>query len=168
MANENFNRKGQLFSMDASLSMIVFIFILIFLLVVWNLYSNRLEERIQEEEMQLAAIQALDTLTKTWGVPNNWDLNPANAQALGLKLNPGSLDNDKVEALRDPSITDTNFAKRLNLERYGYYFRILDAQGNPVLEKGFPTSGKNKTIVSISSFMYHQGENREVVLTLRK
>lgn len=168
MTKKQFNKYGQLFSMDASLSVIVFIFILIFLVVVWNLYSVRLDERVQEEEMQLAAMQALDTLTKTWGVPNNWNLNPAAAQAIGLRLNPGSLDNDKVEGLRDPSITDANFAKRLNIDRYDYYFRILNSIGQPVLEKGDPASGTKKMIVSVSSFMYHQGENCEVVLTLRK
>ena len=94
------NKKGQLFSIDASLSLIVFILILLFLLVIWNLYSARLEKRVQEEEMQLVAMQALDILTKTWGVPNDWELKPPinpdpptnNPQVLGLQLNPGSLD----------------------------------------------------------------------------
>jgi hypothetical protein len=165
------SKKGQLFSMDASLSMIVFILILIFLIVVWNLYSNRFEQRVQEEEMQLAAMQSLDILTKTWGVPNDWEIKtPGNPLVLGLQLNPGSLDNKKVEVLNDDTkIDDAKFATLLNIERYEYYFRILNSQGEPVLEKGVQNTLKAKPkIVSVSSFMYHQGENREVVLTLRQ
>ena len=145
-------------------------FILIFLIVVWNLYSNRLEERVQEEEMQLAAMQALDVLTKTWGVPNDWELKtPTDPQVLGLQLNPGSLDNKKVEALSNPAFTDLLFAQKLNIERYEYYFRILDSQGGVVMQKGVQNTLKPKPkVVSVSSFMYHQGENREVVLTLRQ
>src|SRR3989344_8008341 len=162
-------KKGQLFSMDASLSMIVFIVILIFIILIWNIYSHRLEERVQEEEMQLAAMQALDVLTKTWGVPSNWEKDPANVVTLGIRRNPGSLDNEKVNAL-DTSINPTDFGKKLNIDRYYYSFRILDSQGNAVVlkEKLPPVNEKTKLTISVSSFMYHQGENREVVLTLRQ
>ena len=176
-------KKGQLWSMDASLSMVVFILILFALIIIWNLYSNRLGQKVQEEEMQLAALQAMDALTKTWGVPNDWELRPPyepfsvapfNPQVLGLQLNPGSLDNKKVEALdnsRADKIDDTEFAKLLNIDRYEYYFRILNSQGQPVLEKGKPpaiSTLKKPKVVSVSSFMYYKGENNEVVLTLRQ
>lgn len=172
------HKKGQLFSIDASFSLIVFILILLFLLVVWNLYSARLEKRVQEEEMQLVAMQALDVLTKTWGVPNNWELkspvNPDpptnNPQVLGLQLNPGSLDNKKVDAL-NKYINSTQFARLLNIDRYEYYFRILDSQGQAVMEKGVPPANstlEKPRVISVSSFMNHQGENSEIVLTLRQ
>src|SRR3989338_3341372 len=91
------NKKGQIFSIDLVVSVVVFIIIFIFLISLWNLYSDRLQENVSSEEMYLVSFQISDILLRTPGTPNNWEAS-SNAVTIGLELSPGFLDQNKIDS----------------------------------------------------------------------
>ncbi len=164
MQRTGIQRKGYLFSIDAVVSLVLFIIMFVFIISLWNLYSIRLNENVAAEELQLAAFQITDILTKSGGVPNNWEKNPANASLIGLRRSPGSLDNKKVTAFLSLDYNDTK--KKFNIERFEYEFAILDRKGKVLDTAGIAPSNTTAQSISITNFMVLDYEPRQIAFTL--
>ena len=156
--------KGQFFSIDLVLSLVVFVIIFVFVLSLWNIYSLRLSEKVNAEEMQLLAFQISDILIDTKGIPGNWQQDISQLQVLGLQNYPGSLADDKITAFL---ALDYDQSKQLfNIERFEYQFRVLDRNGNVLNQKGMAYNTSTKEIASVKRLVLLDNQTKQVIFTM--
>ena len=158
------NKKGQIFSIDLVVSVVVFIIIFIFLISLWNLYSDRLQENVSSEEMYLVSFQISDILLRTPGTPNNWEAG-SNAVTIGLELSPGFLDQNKIDSFLAYDYQEVK--EMFNIERFEYNFKIFDVDRNLLGSSGEAPS-EAEQVVSINRFALIGNETREILFTLWK
>jgi hypothetical protein len=149
------SKKGQIFSTDLVLSIIVFTILFIFVLSLWNLYSIRLHQNTQSDEMQLISLQITDLLTKTQGYPHNWQQGIPGNITIGLSSAQGDLSQEKIDAFIALNYT---IAKELfNIERFEYKFEIANINGELINSSGIDP---NNSIESISIIRHYlQNDN---------
>lgn len=156
--------KGQLLSMDAVASVVLFIVALVFIFSLWNLYTIRLAENIASEEMQLVAFQVTDILVQSQGVPNIWEQDPDTVEVIGLQSNPGLLDDDKLAAFL---AMDYDAAKAVfNIERFEYNFTVLNVYGDVLNSTGMPLSATAAQRVAVHRIVLINNQTRNVLFAL--
>lgn len=157
-------RKGYLFSIDAVVSLVLFIALFAFVISLWTLYAIRLNENMATEELQLVAFQVIDVLTKSPGVPSNWEQNPTQTTMLGLRRNPGSLDPAKVAAFLAWDYDDAR--QKFNVERFEYQLRILDGNGNVFNQSGMAPNESAAQSITVARFMLLEHQPMQILFTL--
>jgi len=157
-------RQGQLFSLDLVISIVAFIMVFIFIVSIWSIYTIRLNENVASEELQLLAFQITDLLMKSRGEPNNWENNPDNVSVIGLHLNPGYLDGNKVNAFL--SLDYNKIKEAFNIERFDCDFKVLDTDGNLLNDTGLSPDQSSLEVISVSRFAMIENETRQIVFTL--
>lgn len=96
--------------------------IIIFSFVTFDLSSNRTSDARQKTEMELIAIDIVDGLIKTNGVPGDWEQYPTSVTSFGLAKTPLSLDSNKIHQF---SLADYNSSKTvMGIQNYQYFFRV--------------------------------------------
>ncbi|MBU0456954.1 MAG: hypothetical protein ABH824_02605 [Nanoarchaeota archaeon] len=158
------SKQGQLFSLDLVISLVAFIIVIFFVLSLWNLYLTRLGENINSEEMQLLAFQITDMLIKSPGDPNNWQDDPDNVTVIGLHLNPGYLDEDKLNTFL--SLDYDQVKENFNIERFEFNFNILDLDGNIINSTGSSVNESASQAISTNRFVFIGNETRQLSFTL--
>jgi hypothetical protein len=160
------SKKGQVFTMDFALSLFGFLMVFLVLIGLWNLYSTRLQDNIEYEEMQLLTFQIMDVLTKTQGLPNDWENDPVNLEVIGLKYRTGVLDQNKIDAFL--ALSDDQVKQKFNIERFQYNFKIVD-DNNVILDSiGVETNESTNLAIAINHFVLIDSLTREIVFTLWK
>jgi len=159
------SKKGQMFSLDLVLSMVIFIVIFIFVFSLWNLYILRLTESSQTEEMQLIAFQVSEVLFGTEGIPQDWNTDVEDIIVLGLAgKEDGTLDSTKVNAFFELDYNETK--EFFNIERFEYYLTIKNLQGETIDTMGNKNSKEGVEQVSVRRFVFIDDYKREVILIL--
>ena len=159
-------KKAQLFSIDLVISLVLFTVVFIFVLALWNLYSLRLQEKSEFDELQFTALQITDLLLRTPGYPENWLANPTEVAVLGLAKSDYTIDPLKLSTFLN---LEYNFTKKvLNIERWDYQFRMRTKYGVVAAEKGNPPPVSAQRVVSINRFALIGNETRQVQLLLWK
>ncbi|MBI4153117.1 hypothetical protein HY497_01220 [Candidatus Woesearchaeota archaeon] len=156
--------RGQMFSIDTAVSAILFLIIALFVFSLWSLYTTRLNETIQSEELQLSAFQVMDILLKSKGVPNIWEETPDDVEVIGLQLNAGAVDKGKLDAFLAMDYGKTKAA--FNIERFEYNFTVLDTDGRILNSTGTALSESAAQRVSLNRIVLIGNETRQVVFTL--
>lgn len=141
-------KKGQLFSLDLVLSIVVFFVLFLFMLSLWHLYTVRLAHRLDSEELQLAAFDISELMVKSSGVPSNWESDPSTVQVLGLSNAPGALDEKKLAAFL---AMDYNASKQVyNIERFEYSLKIISPNGSITEQAGKEPDDSVKESISVT------------------
>src|SRR3990167_5534403 len=121
-------KKGQAVIIDLFVSVSVFIILMIILTITWDLYSVRLSNRMEYDDMILKTFLISDVLAKQEGVPFDWELqaNPTylTIDQIGLAERRGLLSTNKTEKFR--AMTNDDVSKLLNIGLYKHYFSIRD------------------------------------------
>ena len=130
---------GQLFSLEGVMSIVLFVFVLLFLVSFWNLFSSRIIATAEQDELHLQAAQIAEVLVSTSGFPPAWEKNPSQVSTPGLMRNPGELNENKLNQFLT---LDYNQTKQFfNIERFDFFFEIRDEKGNVLNSSGLsPTS----------------------------
>lgn len=158
------NKKGQIFSTDLIISVVAFMVIFIFIFSLWGIYSTRLNENMASEELQLLTFQIIDILMKSRGEPNNWEINPSGAKVIGLRLNPGSIDKDKLNAFLSLEYNQTKGI--FNIGRFDYNFKVLDINGSLINNIGLSLNQSDSQVVSVNRFVMVENETKEIRFAL--
>ncbi|MEM2963222.1 MAG: hypothetical protein QXW70_00795 [Candidatus Anstonellales archaeon] len=137
MSNKNHYVTGQLISIDAVVSLIALIFIILLFLYHWTEGIKITSNLVRRNGMEQSAIVASDILLKSSGYPHNW--NQSNVQAIGLASSPHVLSVDKILAFKNISY---NTSKKLLGIVDEFYFYIDDIEGNRIHEVGNSTSSE--------------------------
>jgi len=119
---------------------------------------------VASEELELLAFQITNTLTKSWGLPDTWELSPGNVSVIGLGHNPGSLDTDKLNTFLSLNYNQTRTI--FNIERFEYEFKVLDLDRTVLNTTGIPPSTTAAQSVSVSRFVLVKDEPRHIIFTL--
>ena len=94
-------RRGQLFSFDAMLSLVIVILILGAVTTTSSALRDEITTVLGWYERANIGDNMLDVLTKSPGIPENWSGNPANVLLIGLRDNsyPFAISLQKIQAL---------------------------------------------------------------------
>ncbi len=118
-------KRGQLSTIDLIGSIAIYVILLIFIIVYWNLYEKRFDANINEEEMAVSAIKISDFLVENSGFPTNW--NNSNVQIIGLVSKDRILETRKLQSFINTTYNKTR--NLWNIENYQYHLRITDLNG---------------------------------------
>ena len=158
-------KQGQIFSTDAVVSLIAFTIVLIVILATWNLYSLRLNQNVDSEELNLIAFQVSNILTKNHGVPSNWQSSPEDVEVIGLLSSPGKVDENKLNTFLTMGYNLTK--QTFNIERFEYSFFVQDVSGQVLNFSGINVSNAEQS-VSVNNLVLVNNETRELIFTLWK
>ncbi|MCD6496503.1 MAG: hypothetical protein J7K54_04500 [Candidatus Aenigmarchaeota archaeon] len=147
--------KGQVWSFDLAVSMIIFIGALASVVFAWNFMSTGAFESQEMKSLQLRALGISDSLLRTPGIPEDW--NSSNVIVLGLATD-GLLDRQKVEQFI--SMDHNKTRQLLDLGGYEYYFEVSDINGT-VYNNTLPSISPDAKII-VPSERYATYEGRAV------
>ncbi|MBI4175675.1 MAG: hypothetical protein HY518_00585 [Candidatus Aenigmarchaeota archaeon] len=121
--------KGQIWSIDFIMSMIVFFLAIALILFAWDYAIVQNESQVSFHGAESLALSVSDALVRTGGIPEGWD--SSSVQVIGLASDENIMDPGKVDEFLD---VDYNTSKRLlGIGRYEYYFEVMYAN-NSVLQ----------------------------------
>lgn len=117
--------KGQIISGDFTISVLLFIFILILILPLWNYVETQVRSTEDRRDMESSLLIMSDVLTKTSGLPNNW--NTTNVRSIGLSDKAGILNRTKVLNLINMDYDSVR--NLLGVQTYQMYILLEDVEG---------------------------------------
>ncbi|MCD6279299.1 hypothetical protein J7J26_00795 [Candidatus Micrarchaeota archaeon] len=120
------NRKGQYFSFDAIVGLLIFIISVGILITYW--YNIQQIIQTQDASTRVVALRISDMLF-TQGQPSNWNTLTSidNVKMIGLMTN-GTIDPLKINKLSDFMTSDANETK-LKMKTSGYDFQVILSGG---------------------------------------
>lgn len=137
--------RGQIWSLDFSVSIVIFLIVLIPFMTMWGYMYAENEEKRVFDDMEMRAMSISDSLVRLEGVPKNW--NETNVEVIGLASEENFLDSGKVESFESMSYSRV---RDVMTKRYDYYVRISDINGSVYMEKGSLPS--DTTIVPVERY----------------
>ena len=93
------SHRGQVFTSDLVVAVFLFCLAVGLVSASWDLSKVRLQEGDTIRRLEVKAYVIADVLSKTPGVPSNWQRNISNASSLGLAVCDRVLNEEKVDAL---------------------------------------------------------------------
>src|SRR3989344_7361296 len=90
--------KGQLFSSDFIISVVIFSAAIMLLLPLWNDINYQIADAEAKKDLQIAVSSISDLLVKSPGSPSNWT--PTDVKSLGLSNTRRVINLTKFESLR--------------------------------------------------------------------
>ena len=156
------NSKGQIFSIDATVSLMSFVMIFMVVLAVYNLYATRLNDGVLSNELQLNAFLMSNSLINTKGEPINWHHDVNNTTIMGLAKHSGIGDQEKIDVFMN---MDYNLSKQIfNIEKFEYYFRVFDENGELLNKSGERIGNESIEAVSVNRFVLIDNQTRQLQL----
>jgi hypothetical protein len=136
------SRRGQMWSFDLALSLVIFFTAAIALLSAWNHMSAGMADTGAIKTAQLRALTISDSLIRTPGIPADW--NETSVEVVGLSLSEGVLDSQKVSMFTS---MDHDVARAMiGIAPYDFYFELSDINGT-VYENTTVAPGENASII---------------------
>jgi len=91
-------QKAQTIPLDFMSGFFIFLLLVAYFLIQWDLFSSRFAERAQRGDLGLGAITISEMLVHTPGEPENWTQAPLSVKSVGLAQRQNLLDWNKVAA----------------------------------------------------------------------
>jgi hypothetical protein len=139
-------RKAQIWTLDFSISILIFISAMIAVLFAWNYVSSGYQENQELREMQLKVLTISDSLIRTPGLPDDWDSD--SVEVIGLAGEENVLDPLKVREF--VNMSDANYSRvkaLLDISLYDFYFEVEDLNGTVHENTTFPMSPSTTLVV---------------------
>lgn len=120
--------KGQGSTIDLFASIAIFIVVVALVIYYYAYITNRIQQDLQYEELQIRAYRIADLLTKTPGEPSRWEALPGTTidaskmSSLGLAINDRQISREK--ALNLTRLDYNDIKKLLNIEPYEFNITI--------------------------------------------
>ncbi|MBU0636132.1 hypothetical protein KKE06_03845 [Candidatus Micrarchaeota archaeon] len=146
--------KGQIISIDLTLSIMVFVLLLGFLYFSWQSNVSGWEQQRHSLELEEKAMQQARNLVESSGFPANWT--PITVEVIGLAIQPNVLSMEKIGFFAN---MDYNMAReKMNI--FNYNFRIEITSTNPTLDQniGAQPSASNQ-VSTIEHQILIEGEH---------
>ena len=108
----NNNKRGQIFSLDLIIAMLMFIVVIILIFQILDYSNNKIGLEESANDISIIAGNAISSLTETEGNPNNWslislnDFNESNVFSLGLAKNSNF--NNQDSSVKGKSMSSNN------------------------------------------------------------
>ena len=141
-------KKGQLWTLDMTLSLLIFFSALLSALFAWNYMSAETVENREFKELQLKAFEITDSLIRTPGIPSDW--NDSTVQVIGLAYSDNIIEGNKVNEF--VGMNHDKARSMLSINPYDFYFEVKDINGTVYENTTVPLSGSASTIVPIERY----------------
>lgn len=154
--------RGQAVPLDFMSGLFIFMVLLVYFVILWDMFSMRYIERANSLDMESHAISIAESLVSSPGQPFNWTESPLAAQSLGIASRPNCLDPYRISALQ--SLPYAN-AKRLLGTDYDFLVKIESDEGARYATLG-QEPGNTTRIVEVSRVASYQGSTAIVRVQL--
>lgn len=148
-------RKAQAIATDLFIALAIFVLITAFIIYLWNDYNTKLNEDVEYERLQILAYQITNQLVKTQGLPKSWEKNPSGFDEIGLATSDRKLSTGKVDSFI--SLPYDSVRNALNLEGYGYSFKVKSSANN-VLKSSGETIPEGTEAVGLERYVIYDNE----------
>ena len=155
-------KKGQIIITDLAFSLFIFLILFIGYFIEWNRTMNRLDSTIQFNDLELRTLQISDLLTRSPGVPSNWETTPASATLIGLAEKDRILSPAKVHALTNLSYNQTKTL--FNIPELDFYL-LIKKNNLAIAEIGVPPTQR---AVHLQRIVRYQNEKATLNIALSK
>ncbi len=126
--------RGQMWSIDFIIGIMVLSFILMLYLIMWNTITIRWSTISKATSMDSSAFFAAESVMVTPGEPESWEMLPhidGNVSAIGLANGRNELSRMKLEKLVAENATAYDTIKnRLGIQRHEFGMRVTDITKN--------------------------------------
>jgi hypothetical protein len=154
------NQRGQLYSTDVLLSVMVFLFGLALVTSLTNQFDIQSSQLIDLEIKQSTNDHIMRTFFSTSGIPANWEyLTDRNdVQQIGLIGSGHEIDNQKWSAFIDWNNADyASLINAMGLLDQNFYITIIDSNRTTLSKAGTaPVDANSVTVVNIPSIYQQQ------------
>ncbi|VVB98833.1 Uncharacterised protein [uncultured archaeon] len=141
MSNDSFSR-GQVFSIDFIVAMIVLVLCLAFITSYWNGTMSSTSQAIERNRLASSALVASDALLSGPGYPSDWENNASAVQSLGIARagSPNEIDMAKLS-----NFTSLPYGKAKSLLgiRSEYHFMVEGVGSAASYESGNASYGES-------------------------
>lgn len=153
--------KGQIWSIDFAVSVVIFVGTLVSFLFTFNLISTDAAKQSDLSLMQDLSLEATESLIRTRGIPPYWT--NITVQVIGLAVEENVLNGSKL--LHFMNIDYNQSKVLLSIGNYEYYFSLEHPNGTVVTFQGTALSkGQNytnaTTIVLTERYVVFSGINK--------
>ncbi|MBM3282147.1 MAG: hypothetical protein FJY86_02290 [Candidatus Diapherotrites archaeon] len=163
--------RGQLYSSDALLSIIIFLFVLTVISTVNQQLQSQSLEEISDYRFSQRTIRVAEMLFSSGGNPLYWETlsNRSTVTRVGLSSVPGEVSADKWNAFLDWNATDyADLAEHLGIDDVNFYITISDENKTIISYAGISPVDKNQvssvlipvvfnSIPAVASVQVYQG-----------
>jgi hypothetical protein len=139
-------RKGQIFSTDLLVALAITALLWGSLVLEFHSFERRSQDAETTHALELQAMQIVDQLTLSPGVPSAWETT-GGAQALGLAQTPNVLSNEKLAAFF--ALAPDEIRNQLNIPPHRFRFRILASDGTPLASVGDLDSTRKTPVIAL-------------------
>ncbi len=136
-------RKGQIWTLDMALSLMIFFSALLSIIMAWNFISADIFEGQEMREMQLKTMTVSDSLIRTPGVPENWTNDTVSV--IGLAYDDNELDIQKVGEFANMSYSRSRAL--LDVMPYNFYFEVRDINGTLYMNTSNPIGDDASVVI---------------------
>ena len=138
-------RKGQALASDFTVSIALFLFLIVGCAIVWNTTVGKYARFRDNQFMQEKIFSVSDALIRTPGYPQEWD--SANVRLIGLSEGESNVLN-KSKLLEFKNV-DYSVAKNMwGLSGYEYYAKFTDSEGDLISLDGSALEYGNNSFIS--------------------
>lgn len=161
------NKKGQAIVIDLFLSLVIFVIAITFIVTTYGINAWRLEYETSYNSLLLKAFDITEMLTKSEGIPGDW--NTTSVQAIGLASNDRVLSTNKLKLLSNMSY---NQIKNLfGIVSKEFLLQIRDLSNANLFEAGVSPlennpCGKDYESVTLKRFAVWEGQKVILYFTL--
>jgi len=149
--------KGQVWSFDFAVSVVIFFTVVSMVLFSWNYIGAKHVEQMIFNEMESVTVGISDSLIRTTGYPEEW--NKTNVQIIGLADEENILNQTKIQYFVNMSYD--SIRATLGIMNYNFYLgirylndTIIEMDGTDLEVGEHPASYSNSTmIVPIERYM---------------
>ncbi len=155
-------RKGQLWTLDMALSMIIFMSAMLMLLFAWSYISADTVESQELKEMQFRSMTLSDSLIRTPGIPADW--NESTVKVIGLAYDDSMLDGPKVDEFLNMSYAKAR--SLLGIQPYEFYFEIKDINGTLYKNSTLAIDSDSSIVIPSERYAVYRERVVKVLLAL--
>ena len=157
------SEKGQFFSPDLIIALIVFIVILAFFFVSSHAMTTQISLYYTKNELEEVAHTVINPLILFGGEPFDWEVQSFNdLNRIGLAKEKNVLDKEKVDRFVEFLESDYNALRtKMSLGKYDFKFELQDFNGSIIKEAGHINAAFIARIVQKRIASY---ENRQVIV----
>ncbi len=136
-------KKSQIWSFDFVISVVIFIIVVITLLFTLEYTSTQANEHVNINRMERTALLISDSLIRSPGVPESWNI--STVEIIGLAKEENVLNETKVAFLLN--LTNEQIKTLLGIEAYNFYIELrnsnnetLEVDGKPIIKGDYPSN----------------------------
>lgn len=161
------NKKGQAVILDLLIAIVVFLLVFSFLAWTYTRHFLRLDSETSDNTLMMKAFDITEILTKSEGIPNDWNI--SNVQAIGLASGDRVLSTQKIQQFSNMSY---NVSKRMfGISDKEFFLQIRDLTNSNLFEAGISPSENNSCnntyrAVTLKRFAFWGGQKVVLYFTL--